>query len=187
MLYLISGASRSGKTLLAQKLLAERNLPYLSLDWLMMGFYNGIPEYGIHPLLMPDEIALKMWPFLKGMIDNMVYDGMDYVIEGEAMLPELLIELEMKYPGKTKAVFLGFVDVDPNLKFDQIKTYSTGDDDWLIKESDAYIKDHIENMIRHSLMIREECTNLNLPYFETSTGFLDVLKEAEKALVGFSE
>ncbi|MBO6794037.1 MAG: hypothetical protein JJ895_09005 [Balneolaceae bacterium] len=187
MLYLISGASRSGKTLLAQKLQAEKNLPYLSLDWLMMGFYNGIPEYGIHPLLMPDEIARKMWPFLKGMIDNLIYDDIDYVIEGEAMLPELLIELKKKYPGKTKAVFLGFADVDPNLKFDQIKTYSTGVDDWLIKESDAYIKDHIENMIRHSTMIREECAKWNLSYFETSIEFLDVLKEAEMTLVGNNE
>ena len=136
---------------------------------------------------MPDEIARKMWPFLKSMIDNLIYDDIDYVIEGEAMLPELIFELEKKYPGKTKAVFLGFAGVDPDQKFEQIKTYRIGDDDWLIKESDAYIKDHIENMIRHSSMIREECAKWNLPYFETSTGFLDVLKEAEKVLVGNNE
>ena len=51
----------------------------------MMGFNDGIPEYGIHHLLWPNEIAEKMTPFLSGMIDSMLVDGMDYVIEGEAM------------------------------------------------------------------------------------------------------
>ena len=69
MLYLVSGTSRSGKTLIAKKLLADKQIPYLSLDWLMMGFNDGIPEYGIHHLLWPNEIAEKMWPFLQGMID----------------------------------------------------------------------------------------------------------------------
>ena len=88
MLFLVSGASRSGKTLIAKKMLADNQVPYLSLDWLMMGFNDGIPEYGIHHLLWPNEIAEKMEPFLAGMIDSMLIDGMDYVIEGEAMLPQ---------------------------------------------------------------------------------------------------
>jgi hypothetical protein len=88
MLFLVSGTSRSGKTLIAKKILADKQIPYLSLDWLMMGFNDGIPEYGIHHLLWPNEIAEKMSPFLQGMIDCMLTDGMDYVIEGEAMLPQ---------------------------------------------------------------------------------------------------
>ncbi|NHF57860.1 hypothetical protein FK220_000805 [Flavobacteriaceae bacterium TP-CH-4] len=57
MLYIISGSSRSGKTLMAKKILAEKGVSYLLLDWLVMGFTNGIPEYGIHDRLFPDEIA----------------------------------------------------------------------------------------------------------------------------------
>ena len=63
MLYLISGASRSGKTMIAEKILSRKNLPYMSLDWLVMGFTNGMPECGIHDLLFPDEIAKKLWGF----------------------------------------------------------------------------------------------------------------------------
>lgn len=48
MLFLVGGTSRSGKTLIARRLLAGKQIPYLSLDWLMMGFNDGIPEYGIH-------------------------------------------------------------------------------------------------------------------------------------------
>ena len=44
MLFLVSGTSRSGKTLIAKKILADNQIPYLSFDWLMMGFNHGMPE-----------------------------------------------------------------------------------------------------------------------------------------------
>ena len=77
----------------------------------MMGFTQGIPDYGIHPLLWPDQIAKKVAPFLQGMIDNMLYDGMDYVIEGEAMLPHLTADWMKKYPDKIRAVFLDYAEI----------------------------------------------------------------------------
>ena len=48
MLYLISGASRAGKTIIAKKSSTKKDLSYFSLDWLVMGFTKGIPAYGIH-------------------------------------------------------------------------------------------------------------------------------------------
>src|SRR5210317_475296 len=112
MLYVVSGTSRSGKTLIAKNLLVDKQIPYLSLDWLMMGFNDGIPEYGIHHLLWPNEIAEKMWPFLLGMIDCMLVDGMNYVIEGEAMLPQLLADSVEKNPDKIRAVFVGYTKIN---------------------------------------------------------------------------
>ena len=46
MLYFVGGASRAGKTTIARDILGRHQIPYVSLDWLMMGFTNGIPEYG---------------------------------------------------------------------------------------------------------------------------------------------
>ncbi len=177
MLYLISGTSRSGKTLIARKLMQENQIPYLSTDWLMMGFNDGIPEYGIHHLLWPNEIAMKMWPFLSGMIDNMLFDGMDYVIEGEAMLPEFITELVKEHPTKVKAVFVGYADIEVDEKVQLVKEFCDRDDDWLISESDEYIKDHIGNMIGYSKMIKEECDKHNLPYFDTSKDLLKTVDE----------
>ena len=71
MIYLISGTSRSGKTLVAKKIMQQYQIPYLSLDWLVMGFTKGIPEYGINDKLWPNEIAEKFWAFLKAMLENM--------------------------------------------------------------------------------------------------------------------
>lgn len=187
MLYLISGTSRSGKTIMARTLLAEHGLPYLSLDWLMMGFNDGIPEYGIHHLLWPHEIARKMWPFLSGMTANMIFDGMDYVIEGEAMLPELIAELVEKHPGKVKGVFVGYTDISVKDKVALVKKYSDGEDDWLTKESDNYIEDHIANMVGYSKTIKQECAKHSLPFFDTSRDFSAAIEAAAEYLVAKTE
>ena len=187
MLYLVSGTSRSGKTLIARKVLADKQIPYLSLDWLMMGFNDGIPDYGIHHLLWPNEIAEKMWPFLQGMIDSMLVDGLDYVIEGEAMRPQLVAGLSKKHPGKIKIVFVGYTETNVNDKVALIKKHSDGENDWLTNESDEYIRDHIENMIAYSKMIKSECEQYGLSYFDTSDDFSGAIAAATEALVGGRE
>ena len=184
MLLLVSGTSRSGKTLVAKKILADKQIPYLSLDWLMMGFNDGMPEYGIHHLLWPNEIAEKMGPFFLGMIDSMLVDGMDYVVEGEAMLPQLVSGLVEKYPDRIKVVFVGYAEIDVQDKVALVKKHSDGENDWLTSESDEYITDHIENMIAYSKMIKDECEEHGLSYFDTSEDFLGAIEAATDFLVG---
>ena len=183
MLFLVSGASRSGKTLIAKKILADKQIPYLSLDWLMMGFNDGIPEYGIHHLLWPNEIAEKMGPFLLGMIDSMLVDGMDYVIEGEAMLPQVVADLVEKHPDQIKVVFVGYTEIDVEDKVALVKKFSDGDSDWLTSKSDKYIRDHVGNMIAYSKMIKEGCKKHGVPYFDTSEDFSGAIEAATDFLV----
>ena len=187
MLFLISGSSRSGKTLIAKKILADKQIPYLSLDWLMMGFNTGIPEYGIHHLLWPHEIAERMEPFLGGVIDSMLVDGMDYVIEGEAMRPRWVAELVKKHPDDIRAVFVGYIDIAVEDKVALVKEHTSGETDWLTSESDAYISDHIGNMIAYSKTIKTECERHGLPYFDTSVNFTAAIAAATDALVGDRE
>jgi len=184
MLFLVSGTSRSGKTLIARKLLADKQIPYLSLDWLMMGFNDGIPEYGIHHLLWPNEIAEKMTPFLSGMIDSMLVDGMDYVIEGEAMLPQQVAALVKKHPDKIRAVFVGYTEINVNDKVALVKKHDGGENDWLTKKSDEYIRDHIENMIAYSKTIKTGCEQHGLAYIDTSDDFPGAIQSATDFLAG---
>ena len=184
MLYLVSGTSRSGKTLIARKLLADKQIPYLSLDWLMMGFNDGLPEYGIHHLLWPNEIAKRIEPFLQGMIDSMLVDGMDYVIEGEAMLPQSIADLIEQHPDNVKAVFLGYTEINVEDKVALVKKHSKTENDWLTNESDEYIRDHIGNMIGYSKMIKTQCEKHGLSYFDTSEEFLDAIQAATDFLLG---
>lgn len=184
MLILVSGSSRSGKTLIARTILAERGIPYLSLDWLMMGFNDGMPGHGIHHLLWPDEIAKRMQPFLRGMIDCMLEDGMDYVIEGEAILPRFAADLVGQHPGRIRAVFMGYKSIGVNDKVALVKKYGDSDSDWLTREPDEYIEDHIRNMIAYSEMIKNECEKFGLPYFDTSDDFTGTIQATIRFIAG---
>lgn len=160
MLYIISEASRSGKTLLAKQLARDLHISYLSLDWIMMGFNDGIPEFGVHHLLFPDDIAKRLWKFYKAMFESMIYTKTDCVIEGESLLPSLLFELREKYPNDIRSCFLGFTNVDVDLKRKEIKKFSLLDNDWLVDKPEDYIIEHIQNMVKHSKMIKEQCIKI---------------------------
>ena len=65
MVILITGASHTGKTLLAQKMLERYRYPYLSLDHLKMGLIRS----GNTPLRPQDDGALTayLWPIVREM------------------------------------------------------------------------------------------------------------------------
>lgn len=176
MLYIVSGASRSGKSLVAQTFLQRKRIPYLPLDSLMMGFMHGVPSMGIHDQLWPHEIAAKMWPFLEAMCENMLANNMDYLFEGEAVWPQNLKTLTDRYPGQIKVCFLGFAEVDVARKIADVKRYPNHERDWLVSQTEAYIASHLENMKGYSLRIKEECRTFGFQYFDTSDCFEDTLE-----------
>lgn len=182
MLYFISGASRSGKTIIAKRIALQNKIPYLSLDWIMMGFTNGIPEYGVHDKLFPDDIAERLWSFLKAMFESMIAVETDCIIEGEAILPELITELLKEYPSKLKICFLGYIDVDIDKKVKEIRDFSNKKNDWLENKSEAYVIDHVKNMIAHSKKIKKSCKENNMRYFDTSKNFLNATEDVIKYL-----
>lgn len=183
MLYIVSGASRAGKSLIAERMLRQKGIPYMSLDWLVMGFTDGLPQYGLHDNLMPDEIAEKLWTFVRPICANMLWSGIDYVLEGEAILPHLVRELIDENPGKVEICFVGFTDIDIERKVLDVRQFSVGKGDWLIQEDDDYIRRHLKNMVRHSEMIKGGCEQYDLPYFDTSRDFLTTVEQATEYLL----
>ena len=183
MIYIISGSSRSGKTIVAKKVMKQCQFPYLSLDWLVMGFTNGIPEYGIHDKLWPDEIAERIWDYLEAMLESMIWTGADVIIEGEAVLPEQINEFSEKHPGQIKICYLGYSNVSIEQKVQEIYQYSLGKNDWLTKESPAYVEDHTGNMITYSKKIEKDCKKYGLKYFDTSENFTQTLDKVIAYLI----
>ena len=80
MVILIAGASHTGKTLLAQKLLERYQYPYLSIDHLKMGLIRS----GQTALTPCDDEALTdyLWPILQEMIKTAIENGQNLVVEG---------------------------------------------------------------------------------------------------------
>jgi len=148
-----------------------------------MGFINGIPDYGIHHMLMPDVIAEKLWGFLSAMCESMIDLEEDCIIEGESVLPELIFQLKEKYPDKLRICFIGYTNTTLNYKVEEIKKYSKDKKDWISDKSDEYIIDHVKNMMPHSKEIKKSCEKYNLAYFDTSNNFENVLKEVIKFML----
>ena len=80
MILLIAGATHTGKTLLAQKLLERRHIPYLSIDHLKMGLIRS----GRTTLTTMDDAALTayLWPILREMVKTAIENRQDLIVEG---------------------------------------------------------------------------------------------------------
>ena len=72
MLYLVGGASRSGKSTIARRLLQQHGIPYFSIDILMMGFANGAPELDFDPDASEIARGEALWPILRAMCVNVL-------------------------------------------------------------------------------------------------------------------
>lgn len=81
MIVLLTGASHTGKTALAQKLLEEYKYPYLSIDHLKMGLIRS----GYTSLTpMSDDAALTafLWPVVREMIKTAIENDQNLIVEG---------------------------------------------------------------------------------------------------------
>ena len=80
MVILIAGATHTGKTLLAQKLLERRKYPYLSIDHLKMGLIrSGNTELTAFD---DDKLTDYLWPIVREMVKTAVENGQNLIVEG---------------------------------------------------------------------------------------------------------
>ncbi|MBQ8026727.1 MAG: adenylate kinase [Clostridia bacterium] len=80
MIILITGASHTGKTVLAQKLLEKYKYPYLSIDHLKMGL---IRSGNIELTPMDDnELTEYLWPIVREMIKTAIENNQNLIVEG---------------------------------------------------------------------------------------------------------
>lgn len=80
MIILITGASHTGKTLLAQRLLEKYHYPYLSIDHLKMGLIRSKNT----DLTPGDDRELEdyLWPIVREMIKTAIENSQNLIVEG---------------------------------------------------------------------------------------------------------
>ena len=81
MIYLISGASHVGKTLLAQKLVEKYRYPAFSIDHLKMGLIRS-GNTKLTPLSPDEELTAYLWPIVREMIKTALENGQNLIVEG---------------------------------------------------------------------------------------------------------
>jgi len=153
MLYFIGGPPKSGKTTLAKRLSKSKGIPWVSTDTLQTVIIPYIDENELNEKFptraqrcesndekyskyLTDEIikayqkqAKTTYPAIDMFAICEITDGNDFIIEGYHVEPELVAELNEKYPGKLKSIFL--LKSDETKFIDNIKK-STTPNDWII-------------------------------------------------------
>ncbi len=81
MIILISGATHTGKTVLAQKLLEKYKYPYLSIDHLKMGLIRS-HNTELTPMSPDEKLTEYLWPIIREMIKTAIENKQNLVVEG---------------------------------------------------------------------------------------------------------
>ena len=81
MVILITGASHTGKTLLAQKLLEKYKYPYLSIDHLKMGLIRS-NNTELTPMSDDTKLTGYLWPIVCEMVKTAIENQQNLIVEG---------------------------------------------------------------------------------------------------------
>lgn len=99
MIYLIAGASHTGKTAYAQRLLEKHHYPYLSIDHLKMGLIRS-GQTDLTPM-DDDKLTDYLWPIVREIVKTAIENKQNLIVEGcyipfdwqEDFAPEYLAEI----------------------------------------------------------------------------------------------
>ena len=138
MIILITGASHTGKTALAQKLLEKYKYPYLSIDHLKMGLIRS----GNTELTPMDDAKLTeyLWPVVREMIKTAIENKQNLIVEGCYIPFDWQKDFDSKYLENIKYFCLIMSESYIRNHFVDIKKYANTienrlDDDWCTMES----------------------------------------------------
>ena len=127
MIILIAGASHTGKTLLAQRLLEKYHYPYLSIDHLKMGLIRS-GQTDLTPM-DDDRLTAYLWPIVREMIKTAIENKQDLIVEGCYIPFDWEQSLEPEY-----------------------RAYIRG---WYIIMSKAYIEAHYQDIVCYRRVIED--------------------------------
>lgn len=139
MIVLITGASHTGKTALAQRLLEKYRYPYLSIDHLKMGLIrSGNTE--LTPMSDDEDLTAYLWPIVCEMIKTVVENNQNLIVEGCYIPFDWAADFEQEYLENIKYYCLVMTEEYIERHFDDIKKYANVvenrlDDAWCTLES----------------------------------------------------
>ena len=123
MIILITGASLTGKTLLAQRMLEEYKMPYVSIDHLKMGLIRS----GKTDLTPEDDEALTdyLWPIVREMIKTAIENRQNLIVEGCYIPFDWRKDFDEQYLQSIRFVCLAMTDSFIDAHTDDIKNHAS--------------------------------------------------------------
>ena len=148
MVILIAGASHTGKTFLAQKLLERVHYPYVSIDHLKMGLIRS-GNTQLTPM-DDDELTDYLWPIVREMVKTAVENQQNLIVEGCYIPFDWQRDFAQEYLREIRYVCLVMTRQYIERRFAEIRRYGSAiekrlDDSDLSRE--ALIADNERNLL----------------------------------------
>lgn len=123
MILLITGASHTGKTVLAQRLLEKYGFPYLSIDHLKMGLIRS----GYTSLTPENDELLTayLWPIVREMVKTAVENRQNLVVEGCYIPSDWRKDFSEEYLKSIRLICIALTDGYIDANFDKILSYAS--------------------------------------------------------------
>ena len=137
MVILITGASHTGKTLLAQRMLEAYHYPYLSIDHLKMGLIRS----GQTALTPEDDDLLTayLWPIVREIVKTAVENRQNLIVEGCYIPPDWRRDFDASYLASIRFFCLAMSDAYIDAHFDEILAHGS-DIEARLDDSDCTIQ-----------------------------------------------
>ena len=170
MLYILGGAPRSGKSIVARRFVSEKQIPFFCIDFLITSLQE-VPFLDIKHGQPFIGKAGRLWPLVKPLLVHLIEEEPNYLIEGDGILPNQVAELLEGFSNDIRACFVGFSETNPQDKFKQVRELGGNKDDWTKSVSDEKLMSNIEDMVKFSKYLKSECNKYNISYFDSSNNF----------------
>lgn len=171
---IIAGVPRAGKSTVSHLLSKKYGYQHISMDSIIAGFEKCFPETGVNTyqglssLETLRVISCKMAPFVRAMLDSSEYDEFEpgMVLDMYQLLPE---DYDRHIRGANcEIAYFITSDVSPEERFLIQKKYDT-EKDYSFYKSDEELREGAECIVEQSIIMRKQCEQLGLKYYETAT------------------
>lgn len=124
MIFLIAGASHTGKTALAQRLLEKYGYPYLSIDHLKMGLIRS-GNTSLTPESDDQSLTEYLWPIIREIIKTAIENHQNLIVEGCYIPFDWAKSFEPDYLPHIKYRCLVMSEAYIRSHYDEIKRYAS--------------------------------------------------------------
>ncbi len=158
MIILITGASHTGKTALAQRLLEKYHFPYLSIDHLKMGLIRSC-NTDLTPMSGDEILTEYLWPIVREMVKTAIENRQNLIVEGCYIPFDWAEHFEKDYLDNIKFYCLVMSDQYIQNHFDDIKKYAN-----IIENRKEDENCTLENTLRDNRLVLEQCIRHGTEY-----------------------
>lgn len=123
MIILITGATHTGKTAMAQKMLEKYKYPYFSIDHLKMGLIRSGSTH-LTPMSPDDALTAYLWPIVREMIKTAIENQQNLIVEGCYIPADWKSDFAPEYLAEIKYYCLIMSERYIREHFDHIKKYA---------------------------------------------------------------